>query len=68
MARSVTISTPIPTLEELGNSLGLSKSRQNSLLRLVDRRAKNGPSGSERLQRTSAAKHGQSSDLRVKKK
>jgi hypothetical protein len=37
MARSVTISTPIPTLEEFGKSLGLSKNRQNSLLRLVRR-------------------------------
>jgi len=32
MAHSVTITTPIPTLEELGESLGLSKSRQRSLI------------------------------------
>ena len=37
MARSVTISTPIPTIEEFGKSLGLSKRRQDSLLRLVRR-------------------------------
>jgi hypothetical protein len=37
MARSVIISTPIPTLEEFGKSLGLSKRRQNSLLRLAHR-------------------------------
>ena len=42
MARSVTISTPVPTLEEFGKSLGLSKSRQNSLLRLVRRDSKSG--------------------------
>jgi hypothetical protein len=42
MARSVTISTPIPTLEEFGKSLGLSKSRQKSLLRLVRRDSKSG--------------------------
>jgi hypothetical protein len=37
MARSVHITTPIPTLEEFGKSLGLSKRRQDSLLRLVRR-------------------------------
>jgi hypothetical protein len=37
MARSVTISTPVPTLEEFGKSLGLSKTRRESLLRLVYR-------------------------------
>jgi hypothetical protein len=37
MPRSVTISTPIPTLEEFGKSLGLSKRRQDSLLRLMRR-------------------------------
>jgi hypothetical protein len=42
MARSVTISTPIPTLEEFGKSLGLSKKRQDSLLRLVHREPKAG--------------------------
>jgi hypothetical protein len=42
MARSVTISTPVPTLEEFGKSLGLSKSRQDSLLRLVRRDSKSG--------------------------
>jgi hypothetical protein len=40
MARSVTISTPVPTLEEFGKSLGLSKSRRDSLLRLVRRDSK----------------------------
>jgi hypothetical protein len=37
MARSVTISTPVPTLEEFGKSLGLSKTRRDSLLKLVRR-------------------------------
>ncbi len=37
MARSVTISTPIPTLEEVGKSLGLNKDRRDSLLKLVHR-------------------------------
>jgi hypothetical protein len=37
MARSVHITTPIPTLEEFGKSLGISKSRQDSLIRLVKR-------------------------------
>jgi len=31
MARSVTITTPIPSLEEFGDGLGLSKARQRSL-------------------------------------
>ena len=35
MARSVQITTPIPTLKEFGESLGLSKRRQDSLIRLV---------------------------------
>ncbi len=37
MARHVNITTPIPTLEEFGKSLGLSKRRQDSLLRIVKR-------------------------------
>jgi hypothetical protein len=53
MARSVTISTPIPTLEEFGNSLGLSKRRQTSLLRLVHRDAKDGKFVVERRRDTS---------------
>ena len=39
MPRSVTISTPVPTLEEFGESLGLSKRRQGMLLRLARRGA-----------------------------
>ncbi len=35
MARSVRITTPIPTLKEFGKNLGMSKSRQDSLIRLV---------------------------------
>jgi len=35
MVRSVKITTPIPTLEEFGKSLGLSKARQKSLVRIV---------------------------------
>ncbi len=42
MARSVSISTPIPTLEEFGKSLGISKKRQDSLLRVVRRDSKSG--------------------------
>ena len=42
MARSVNITTPIPTLEEFGKSLGLSKVRQDSLLRLVRRDSTSG--------------------------
>lgn len=55
MARSVTISTPIPTLEEFGNSLGLSKRRQTSLLRLVHRNVKDGNFVVERRRDTSGA-------------
>lgn len=36
MPRSVTITTPIPTLEELRTSLGVSKSRVRSLIRIMD--------------------------------
>jgi hypothetical protein len=42
MGRSVKISTPIPTLDEFGSSLGLSKKRQDSLLRVVHRSDKDG--------------------------
>jgi hypothetical protein len=42
MARSVKISTRIPTLDEFGSSLGLSKKRQDSLLRVVHRSDKDG--------------------------
>lgn len=35
MGRSVQITTPIPTLKEYGESLGISKTRQASLIRLV---------------------------------
>ena len=35
MARSVRISFPIPSLEEFGKSLGLSKIRQKALARIV---------------------------------
>jgi hypothetical protein len=35
MARSVEITTPIPTLEEVGDSLGLSKARRSRLLSIV---------------------------------
>jgi hypothetical protein len=33
MARTIHITTPIPTLEEFRKSLGLSKTRQTSLVR-----------------------------------
>jgi hypothetical protein len=42
VARSVRITTPIPTLEEFGKSLGISKSRQDSLIRLVKRDSTSG--------------------------
>jgi hypothetical protein len=35
MTRSVKITTPIPSLEEFGRSLGLSKARQKSLADIV---------------------------------
>jgi hypothetical protein len=34
MARSVTITTPVPTLQEVAENLGLSKRRQHSLISL----------------------------------
>jgi hypothetical protein len=67
MARSVTISTPIPTLEEFGKSLGLSKTRQNSLLRLVHRDGKNGRILVERLRDTSRTPKERSTAFRSKK-
>jgi len=60
MARSVTLSTPIPTLEEFGKSLGLSKSRQSSLLRIVKRDASTG--------RFVAERHRESGTIREKSK
>ena len=48
MARTVHITTPIPTLEEFGKSLGLSKTRQASLLRLVRRNGAPGLDGRHR--------------------
>ncbi len=53
MPRSVTISTPVPTLEGLGESLGLSKRRQGVLLRLVRRGSTSGYAGVRRLRDTS---------------
>jgi hypothetical protein len=35
MGRSVTISTPIPTLEEVGKRLKMSKARQKRLIEIV---------------------------------
>jgi len=35
MNRSVVITTPIPSLEEVGASLGLSKARQKALMRII---------------------------------
>jgi hypothetical protein len=35
MGRSVTISTPIPTLEEVGKRLKMSKARQRRLIEIV---------------------------------
>lgn len=36
MAHSVTITTPMPTLDELGKELGLTKAEQKFIIRLVD--------------------------------
>ena len=35
MMRSVKITTPIPTLEEFGKSLGISKTRQKALMQII---------------------------------
>jgi hypothetical protein len=35
MTRSVVVTTPIPSLEEFGNSLGLSKARQKSIMQIM---------------------------------
>jgi hypothetical protein len=35
MTHSVVIATPIPTLEEFGKSLGISKARQKALMRII---------------------------------
>jgi hypothetical protein len=35
MVRSVTVTTPVISLEELGKRLGLSKARQKALLQIV---------------------------------
>ena len=43
MARSVKITTPVPTLDEFGRQLGLSKARRRSLaLILIERRPQGG--------------------------
>lgn len=40
MSRSITITTPIPTLEEFGESIGLSKARRRSLTPIfIERRS-----------------------------
>ena len=36
MAHSVIITTPMPTLDEIGKRLGLSKAEQESIIRMVD--------------------------------
>lgn len=35
MTRSVIVTTPIPTLEEFGKALGLSKARQKAIMRIM---------------------------------
>jgi len=35
MNRSVIVTTPIPSLEEVGASLGLSKARQKALMQII---------------------------------
>jgi hypothetical protein len=44
MARTVTLRTPVPTLAEVGKSLGLSKARQRSLISIVKRDSISGSS------------------------
>lgn len=39
MAHSVIITTPMPTLDEIGQRLGLSKAERESLIRLVEEKA-----------------------------
>lgn len=56
MGRSVKITTPIPTLEEFGENLGLSKTRQRSLAPIFIERRPQGDyvvrrPGSERASR-----------------
>ena len=46
MGRSVHIKTPIPSLEEVGESLGISKTRQQRLIDIV-RSKRDGNSGSQ---------------------
>ena len=67
MARSVTISTPVPTLEEFGESLGISKARQNSLLRLVKRDSKTGQFVMHRRAGTSTTAKEKGTVFRTKK-
>jgi hypothetical protein len=52
MTRSVYITTPIPTLDEVAKDLGISKARKDSILRIMraeknvkSRRSTNGPGG-----------------------
>lgn len=42
MARSVRVKTPIPTLEEFGEKLGLSKARRRTLAPIFIERSKRG--------------------------
>jgi hypothetical protein len=71
MARSVNITTPVPTLEEFGKSLGLSKRRQDSLLRLVRRDSASGSFRNGRHKDSSKTsgivRESVTADLRVKK-
>jgi hypothetical protein len=42
MGHSVTITTPIPTLEEVGKRLNMSKARQQRLIAIVSRSSASG--------------------------
>jgi hypothetical protein len=47
MSRSVKITTPIPSLDEIASDLGITGNRLDGLLELVERRGKSGgPNGS----------------------
>jgi hypothetical protein len=63
MGRSVTLRTRVPTLDEVGESLGLSKARQRSVLSIVSRDSTSGFFVEKRRQSAPGAKR----TARVKK-
>ena len=59
MTRSVIVTTPIPTLEEFGERLGISKARQKALMQII--------MGTD-SDHMSAGKRGTGTDYRRKRK